>query len=171
MPRRNPEHDASLLLRLPSGLKTAIAWTAQYDRLSVAEWIRQTINARCFSVTQWGALEQTLHSSERTYDVVDKRTLRSGAARKGMQAIWRGGRNRDSHRRYHDLDGEERARADIDPDEAFQQDIVMNRAQARQEIRAWLTRWRTAGRRAGCLDEKQERLAQRLLATFDGELE
>ena len=81
----------------------------------------------------------------------------------------RGRRDKNSglYALYTDIDGNESTVAPVDPYTKMEQDMLLERREARQELRTWINRWGRVSNKTNVLTTEQARLASRLLATFD----
>ena len=164
MPRMNGEHDSRLVLRLPRAMHEALKWTAKYDRSSLSDWVRNTLNKNCYDIEIHDATRppQEVLMSHRGHRI-DGRPLTKEAER------WQGRREDKTMklRSYVDMDGNHHL-GSLPPGSAFdkdRQDLIMDRGEARRELTTWLNRWGRQGKTLR-LDGKELRLAQRLLASL-----
>ena len=165
MPRKNAEHDARLVLRLPRAMHAALKWTAQYDKQPLSDWVRNTLNKNCYGIAIHNATRppQEVLMSHRGHRI-DGRPLTKEAER------WQGRREDKTMRlrSYVDGDGNKHIGSlpsgwDFDKD---RQDLIIDRREARRELTTWLNRWGRTGKTLR-MTGKELRLAQRLLASFD----
>ena len=172
MPRKNAEHDARLVLRLPRGMHAALKWTAEHDKLPLSDWVRNILNKNCYDIEIHDAARppQEVLMSHRGTTVhtvmlqqIDGRPLTKDAER------WRGRREDKTMklRSYTDVNGDSHL-GSLPPGSAFdtdRQDMILDRREARRELTTWFNRWGRQGKTLR-LDGKELRLAQRLLASL-----
>ena len=171
MPRKNAEHDARLVLRLPRGMHAALKWTAKHDKLPLSDWVRNTLNKNCYSIEIHDATrppQEVLISRRWTHasgqwHAIDERPLTKEAVR------WPGKREDKTMklRSYTDVNGDSHL-GSLPADSAFdtdRQDMILDRREARRELTTWFNRWGRQGKTLR-LDGKELRLAQRLLASL-----
>ena len=169
MPKKNPEHNSRLETRLSKNMLHALKWTAEHDRLPLSDWVRKVLNENCYSVSispwQDPPEERLEQSGKRRHlqEILDWRPLKSDAGQ------WQGERQDKTKklRIYIDMDGNQHiGNLPEDPHEKMNQDMMMDRQQARRELRTWKNKW-ARELKTNCLNGEQQRLLDRLLATFD----
>ncbi len=170
MPKQKAEHLGRLEVRLPKAMLYALKWTAEHDRLPLSDWVRKALNENCYSVSRhdgarppYEVLMQGMW--KKGAGLVDSRPLKPGTNK------WIGERQNKTKniRVYTDIDGNEHfGQLPDEPGEQMKQDMMMDREQARRELRTWKNKW---GRelKTNVLTDKQARLLDRLLATFDSD--
>ena len=174
MPRKNAEHGARLVLRLPREMFEALKWTAKVDRQPLSDWVRNVLQEKCYTLTA--------DADEETEQLVENQSTRGGRVvatrpETGLASesadgwfCWNGGRKDRTLTlpSYVDVDGNTHV-GSLPPNSAFdkdRQDMILDRREARRELRTWLNRWARQGKTLR-LNGKELRLAQRLLASFD----
>ena len=164
MPKKNPEHGARVEIRLPEAMLKAMRWTAEHDKLPLSGWIRDALNRRTFTL-------------RRDYRFTSRECLVRGATggiviaeRPPSDSLeWSGNRrhNKIEVPIYHDYDGNPHAGGlPLGKGNKMSQDLWMDRAKARTELRNWMHRWGIEGKTCRMKGEEL-RLAHKLLAKFD----
>ena len=173
MPRKNAEHDARLVLRLPKAMLEALRWTSKVDKLPLSDWVRGVLQTRCYSLRAYGgeATEQLIENESTRGGRVVATRPETGLGESIDGWFWWKGQRRDKTmtlRSYTDVNGDSHL-GSLPADSAFdqdRQDMILDRREARRELTTWLNRWGREGKTLR-LDGKELRLAQRLLASFD----
>ena len=164
MPRKNPEHGGRFEIRLPKAMLHAMRWTAEHAGLPVSDWARNVLNDQTYGVNQHKSIEYLV---EDFASPIAERPADSSTA-----GPWRG-KKRDKTKtiRIHkDMDGRTIV-GSLPPGlehEQRRQDFEFDRAEARSELRTWLNKYGRDGKTLR-LSGQQQRMARKLLATFDGE--
>ena len=175
MPKKNPEHDARVEIRLPSAMLAAMRCSAEVDQLPLAAWIRDAIQRRTFSYMLVGGGSR---ASATAGDFTRARNAPKEAGTTGRSAFgrgrlpagmsWRGGREAEramTLRTYADYSGNQHIGHAPDGDQD-RQDLFIDRQKARTELRNWLHRWGREGKTMR-LKADELRLVDKLLAKFD----
>lgn len=173
MPKRNPEHEARLEIRLPRAMLKALKWTAEHDRLPLSAWIRDALNRRCYSIQRDHDYQYKDTGRERLGFGKHAHDRLAERARSDDDDLeWIGERRRTSTeiRTYTGIDGDSYAGSLPDKeggkDQQLEQDFWIDRGKARTELRNWMHRWGRE-RKTLRLHDDELRLVRKLLAKFD----
>ena len=172
MPRKNPEHDHRMIVRLPRAMHEALKWTAKNDKQPLSDWVRSKLQMHCYSLRAYSneATEELIESESSRHGKAVATRPATGLAESNSGLHWNGGRKDRTMtiRSYTDVRGNKHL-GSLPPDSAFdkdRQDLIIERGEARRELTTWLNRWARAGKTLR-MTGKELRLAQRLLASFD----